>query len=80
MVVECDTTEDEGPARVWLHDGEGSFLDAELLTTETLGPAISEEDIHAASALAVEGEDDRSLDCEAALAVECDKLAADLKR
>ena len=79
-VVECDTAEDEGPTRVRLHDGEGSFLDAELLTTETLGPAISDEDAHAASAFAVAGEDDGSIDREAALATECDRLAADVKR
>ena len=58
VVIERETTEAEGPGRVRLHDGEGAFLDAELLTTETPGsPAIAEDDAHAASALAVETED-----------------------
>ena len=44
MVIERETTEAEGPGRVRLHDGEGAFLDAELLTTETpRSPAITED-------------------------------------
>ena len=66
VVESADTAEDEGPTRVRLHDGEVSFLDAELLTTKTPGPAISGEDASA------EGEDDRSLDR--------DKLTADAER
>ena len=70
----------EGPGRVRLHDGEGAFLDAELLTTETPGgPAIAEDDAHTASPLAVETED-RTRDREAALAAERDRLAADVER
>ena len=50
VVVERDTVEDEGPGRVRLHDGEGTFLEAELLTSETPGGPATEEDAHAASA------------------------------
>ena len=60
VVIEWETTEAEGSGRVRLLDGEGAFLDAELLTTEPPGgPAISEVDAHASSplALAVETED-----------------------
>jgi hypothetical protein len=52
----------------------GSFVDAELLITETLGPAISEEDAHAASHLQLR------VRMTAALAAECEKLAADIER
>ena len=80
VVIERETTDTEGSERVRLHDGEGAFMDAELLTMEMPGgPAISEVDAHASSplALAVQSQD-RSR--EAALAAERDKLAADVER
>ena len=77
VVIKRETTEAEGSGRVLLHDGEGGFLDTELLTTETPGsPAIAEDDAHAASSLAVETED-RTRDREAA---ERDRLAADVEQ
>ena len=71
---------DKGSPHVQLHDGDGAFFDAELLVSETPGdPSVSGEDGHTAvAALAIEGEDDRSRDHEAALTAEHDKLAVDV--
>ena len=74
VVVE---TEVEGPGRVRLHDGEREFLATVLLTTEQPFSS-SEEDAHAAASTSES--DDSSRDCEAALAAERDRLAADVER
>ena len=76
--------ETEGPGRVLLHDSDGTFLDAELLTVELAGaPAVSlpVEDAHATPPRVVErGLVDRTPDREAALIEERDKLAAEADR
>ena len=79
VVIEPETT--ERPARVLLQDGEGTFLDAELLTTEPVEKPAEEpaEDAHATLSPAVEtGE--RAPDREATLIAERDRLAADVER
>ena len=65
------------PGHVWLHDGEGPFLDGELLPAEAPeGPSVSVGEAHAGAI--VHG--DRTPDCEATLLAERDRLAADIGR
>ena len=73
VLLVVETAETEAPGRVLLYDGEGAFLDAELLTVGEAG------DARAVSPLAVSSED-AAPDREAELVAERDHLAADVER
>jgi hypothetical protein len=80
LVVERETTA-EAPGRVSLHDGEGVFLVAEVLTTEPAGgPAVSVEDTHASSPPPAVRTSDRTPDRDAERLEERDRLAADVEQ
>ena len=64
----------EGSGCVRLHDGEGMFLEVDLLTTEPV--ETSGEDAHAP----VVGSRDRTPDREATLVAERDRLVAEMER
>ena len=77
VVVERGNVETDEPGHVWLHDGEGPFLDGGLLPAEAPeGPSVSVGVAHAGAI--VHG--DRTPDREATLLAERDRLAADVER
>ena len=72
VAVGWGTVEAEEPGHVWLHDGEGPFLDGELLPADAPeGPPVSVDEAHAGAI--VHG--DRAPDREAPLPAERDRLA-----
>ena len=79
VIIERETTEAEEPGRVQLHDNEGAFLEAELLTTTETPVSSDISESEAVSPLAVET-DDRTCDREATLTAERDQLVAVVER